>query len=40
VFGRVELGDRVRVGANSVVTESFADGVVIAGAPARVVGHR
>jgi serine O-acetyltransferase len=40
VFGGVELGDRVRVGANSVVTESFAADVVIAGAPARVVGHR
>jgi serine O-acetyltransferase len=40
VFGGVELGDRVRVGANSVVTESFPADVVIAGAPARVVGHR
>jgi serine O-acetyltransferase len=40
LFGRVELGDRVRVGANSVVTESFAADMVIAGAPARVVGHR
>ena len=40
VFGAVELGDRVRVGANSVVTESFNADVVIAGAPARVVGHR
>jgi serine O-acetyltransferase len=40
VFGGVSLGDRVRVGANSVVTDSFADDVVIAGAPARVVGHR
>jgi serine O-acetyltransferase len=40
VFGGLELGDRVRVGANSVVTESFPAGAVIAGAPARVVGHR
>jgi serine acetyltransferase len=28
------------VGANSVVTESFGSDVVIAGAPARVVGQR
>lgn len=40
VFGGVSLGDRVRVGANSVVTDSFDDDVVIAGAPARVVRHR
>jgi serine O-acetyltransferase len=39
VFGAVELGDRVRVGANSVVTSSFPDGVVIAGAPAREIGR-
>jgi serine O-acetyltransferase len=38
VFGAVELGDRVRVGANSVVTQSFGSDVVLAGAPARVVG--
>jgi serine O-acetyltransferase len=40
VFGAVELGDRVQVGANSVVTASFGDDVVIAGAPARVVRER
>jgi len=40
VFGPVELGDRVRVGANSVVTSSFPADVVIAGAPARAVGPR
>ena len=40
VFGGVSLGDRVRVGANSVVTDSFDGDVVIAGAPARVVRHR
>lgn len=37
IFGPVVLGDRVQVGANSVVTESFGSDVVIAGAPARVV---
>jgi serine O-acetyltransferase len=39
VFGAVELGDRVRVGANSVVLGSFGSDVVIAGAPARVIRH-
>jgi serine O-acetyltransferase len=40
IFGPVELGDRVQVGANSVVTSSFQDDVVVAGAPARVVRAR
>jgi serine O-acetyltransferase len=40
VFGAVELGDRVQVGANAVVTSSFGSDVVIAGAPARVVRER
>jgi serine O-acetyltransferase len=40
IFGAVELGDRVQVGANSVVTASFGSDVVIAGAPARVVRQR
>lgn len=40
VFGSVALGDRVQVGANSVVTSSFGSDVVVAGAPARVVGQR
>lgn len=35
VFGPVVLGDRVRVGANAVVTESFPDDAVLVGAPAR-----
>ena len=36
VFGSVELGDRVQVGANAVVTSSFPSDVIVAGAPARV----
>ncbi len=40
VFGAVEVGDRVQVGANSVVTSSFPSDVVIAGAPARVIRPR
>jgi serine O-acetyltransferase len=36
LFGPIEIGDRVRIGANSVVSSSFGSDVVIAGAPARV----
>jgi serine O-acetyltransferase len=36
VLGPRKLGDRVRVGANSVVTHDFEDDVVIAGVPATV----
>jgi serine O-acetyltransferase len=39
VFGPVALGNRVKVGANSVVTRSFGDDAVVAGAPARVIGE-
>jgi serine O-acetyltransferase len=35
VVGEVTLGDRVRVGANSVVRASFPSGSVLVGAPAR-----
>jgi len=35
LFGGIELGDRVRIGANSVVNKDFPDGVTIAGVPAR-----
>jgi len=37
IFGPVELGDRVEVGANAVVRSSFGSDVVVAGVPARVV---
>ena len=40
IFGAVELGDRVQVGANSVVMSSFGSDVVVAGAPASVVADR
>ncbi len=33
----VELGDNVTVGANSVVTKSFPDNVVIGGIPAKII---
>ena len=35
----VVLGDHVIVGANSVVTKSFPDNVVIAGVPAKIISH-
>ena len=37
VVGAVSLGNHVQVGANAVVTSSFGDRVVVAGAPARVI---
>jgi serine O-acetyltransferase len=40
IFGAVELGDRVEVGANAVVRSSFGSDVVVAGVPARVVRSR
>jgi serine O-acetyltransferase len=40
IFGAVEIGHRVQIGANSVVTSSFDDDVVVAGAPARVIRAR
>lgn len=33
----VEIGNNVTVGANSVVTKSFPDNVVLAGAPAKII---
>lgn len=35
----VSLGDNVTVGANSVVTKSFPDNVVIAGVPAKIIKY-
>ncbi len=36
VIGRVDIGNRVKVGANSLVTKSFAqDNIVLVGSPAR-----
>jgi serine O-acetyltransferase len=40
IFGPVQLGDRVQVGANAVVNSSFRDDVVLGGVPARVVRER
>jgi acetyltransferase-like isoleucine patch superfamily enzyme len=37
ILAGVTLGDNVVVGANSVVTKSFPDNVVLVGAPARII---
>lgn len=37
LLGRIEIGDNVRIGANSVVISSFPSNVVVAGMPAKIV---
>lgn len=39
LFGPIEVGDRARVGANSVVLKSVPAGATAVGAPARVLRH-
>ena len=36
-IGKVKIGNNVFVGANSTVTKSFPDNVVIAGSPAKII---
>lgn len=40
VLKGVRLGDGCIVGANAVVTRSFPKGTIIAGVPAKIIGHR
>jgi serine O-acetyltransferase len=40
IYGNVRIGNRVVIGANSVVNKDVPDGVTVAGAPARIVSHR
>ena len=40
LFGPVRIGNRVRIGANAVVTSSFPDDVTVAGVPARILRDR
>lgn len=37
--GEGRVGDNVIVGAHAVVTKAFGDNIVLAGVPARIVGH-
>lgn len=39
IIGRVKIGKNVAIGANAVVTKDVPDGCVIAGIPARIIGH-
>lgn len=37
IFGKIKIGNNVRIGANAVVNKSFPDNVMIAGVPAKIV---
>ncbi len=39
VLGNLSIGNNVRIGANAVVTRDVADGLTVAGIPARVIGE-
>jgi serine O-acetyltransferase len=39
VFGKIEIGDDVAIGANAVVTKSIPDCAVVVGAPARIISY-
>jgi serine O-acetyltransferase len=41
LFGPIEIGDKIVIGANSVVRESFSEGsVTLAGIPAKIISHK
>lgn len=41
IYGPIEIGDNVAIGANAVVNQSFPEGnVTLAGVPARIVSHK
>ena len=40
ILGPVQIGNNVVIGANSVVTKSIPDNVVVAGCPARIIKYR
>ena len=40
LFGKINIGDNVAIGANSVVNKSFPSNVTIAGVPAQIVNHK
>lgn len=41
LFGNIELGNNISVGANAVVTKSFKDdGITLAGVPAKIINNK
>ncbi len=40
IFGDIDIGNNVAIGANSIVTKSFGDNITIAGVPAKIVSDR
>ena len=40
IFGNIEIGNNVAIGANAVVNKSFPDNVTIGGIPARILSDR
>ncbi|MEZ9923365.1 serine O-acetyltransferase [Vibrio breoganii] len=40
LFGNIEIGNNVAIGANAVVNKSFGDNVTIAGIPANIISHK
>jgi serine O-acetyltransferase len=40
LFGAIEIGNNVTIGANSVVNKSFPDNVIIAGIPAKIIRYK
>lgn len=39
VFGKIQIGDNVAIGANTVVSKSIPDNAVVLGNPGRIVGY-
>jgi serine O-acetyltransferase len=39
IFGNIEIGDNVVIGANAVVSKSLPDNAVVVGNPGRIVGY-
>lgn len=39
LYGKINIGDNVAIGANAVVNKTFGDNVTLAGAPARIINN-
>lgn len=40
LYGKIQLGNHVAIGANAVVNKSFQDNVTIAGIPAKIISNK